>query len=65
MNINTTKAAFLKAIRKNVKAKAARKGILLTKEELNELTLRQAADACAGDSQRVLNQRLNQLLDMA
>lgn len=58
------KTEFLKAIRENVKAKAAKKGIRLSKPNLDELTLQQAADAICGTSARVLNKRLNQLLEM-
>lgn len=65
MTVYVKKTEFLKAVRDNVKTKAASKGIRLSKEALNEIVLQQATDAICGDSQRVLNTRLNQLLGMA
>ncbi len=64
MTIAKTKAAFLNAVRDNVKAKAAKKGIRLSKEALDYIVLQQASDAMQGDNQKVLNERLKELLDM-
>ena len=64
MSISNTKAAFMKAIRETVKAKASANGIRLTKEELNEIVLQQATDAINGTGARELNARLNQLLEI-
>jgi hypothetical protein len=64
MTIATTKRAFLKAIRDNVQARAKHHGIRLSKEALNDIVVQQAADACAGVTQRVLKTRLDELLGM-
>lgn len=64
MTIAQTKRAFYRAVRDNVKAKAAKKGVRLSKEALDEIVMQQAADALAGDSRRVLDDRLDDLLDM-
>jgi len=64
MTIATTKRAFLKAIRDNVQARAKHHSIRLSREELNDIVVQQAADACAGVTQRVLKTRLDELLGM-
>ena len=64
MTIAQTRRAFLKAIRDNVRARAAKKGIRLSKEYLDDIVISQATDALCGDTDRVLNERLDQLLDM-
>lgn len=64
MSISQTKKAFLNAVRDNVKARANANGIRLSKEALNDIVLQQAADAMQGDSQKVLNTRLKELLGM-
>ena len=64
MTVSQTRRAFLKAIRDNVRARAAKKGIRLSKEAMDDIVISQATDALCGDSARVLNERLDQLLDM-
>ena len=64
MTVAQTKKAFLKAIRDNVKSRAAKKGIRLSKEYLDDIVISQATDALCGDTAQVLNERLDQLLDM-
>ena len=64
MTVAQTKKAFLKAIRDNVVARASQKGVVMTKECLDEIVLQQATDALCGDTAGVLNERLDQLLDM-
>ena len=64
MTVAQTRRAFLKAIRDNVKSRAAKKGIRLSKEYLDEIVISQATDALCGDTAQVLNERLDQLLDM-
>ena len=64
MTVAQTKRAFLKAIRDNVRARAAKKGIRLSKEYLDDIVISQATDALCGDSAKTLKIRLDQLLDM-
>ena len=64
MTIATTKREFLKSVRETVQARANHHGIRLSKEALNDIVIQQAADACAGVTQRVLKTRLDELLGM-
>jgi hypothetical protein len=65
MSVAVKKAEFLKAIRDNIKTKAKAKGVRLSKEALDDIVIQQATDAICGDSKRVLDDRLDDLLDMA
>ena len=64
MTVAQTKKAFIKAIRDNVKARAAKKGITMTKQYMDDIALQQAVDTLAGDSARVLRLKLDLMLDM-
>ena len=64
MTIAQTRRAFLKAVRETVIARADQKGVVMTKECLDEIVLQQATDALCGDSAKTLKIRLDQLLDM-
>jgi hypothetical protein len=62
MTIAKTKAAFLKAIRENVKAEAKKLGVRLTQFELNEIVSSQASDAIYGYSTKFLKKHLKYML---
>ena len=62
MTVAQTKKAFIKTCRDTVRARANQKGVVMTKECLDQIVLQYATDALNGESARILKIRLDQML---
>lgn len=62
MTVAQTKREFLKTCRDTVIARAGQKGVVMTKECIDQITLQYATDAINGESAQILKIRLDQML---
>ena len=62
MTVAQTRRAFIKTCRDAVVARASQKGVVMTKECLDQIVLQYATDAVNGESARILKIRLDQML---
>lgn len=62
LTVAQTKKAFLKTCRDVVVARASQKGVVMTKECVDQIVLQYATDALNGESAKILKIRLDQML---
>ena len=62
MTVAQTRREFLKTCRDVVIARATQKGVVMTKECVDQIVVQYATDALNGESARILKIRLDQML---